>query len=129
MQRRGRPGQQGERGGRGCGVGRAARRHVRVTSEMLQQLLGRGESLAAVCGVARDPVAHVGQLRAGGQRGKLRVRVNRAQGAIGRNAAGFVITLSAPGRTGTRRHARARRQFAIGDVGHRRRRGRRGARQ
>jgi len=52
--------QQGQRGGRARGIGRAARRHARVTPEMLQQLLRRGESLAAVRGVARDPVAHVG---------------------------------------------------------------------
>jgi len=54
------------------------------------------------------------------------MRVN--QRAVGRNAAGFVITLSAPSRTGARRRARTRRQLAIGDAGDRRC-GRRGARQ
>lgn len=111
--------QQGQRGGRARRIGPAARRHARVTPEMLQQLLRRPESLAAVRGVPRDPVAHVGQLRAGGQGGELRVRVDgagRAERPVRRDAAGFVIALGASGRTGARRRSRARYQFPVGDT-------------
>jgi len=127
--------QEGQRGGRARGIGGgAAGRHARVSPEMLQQLVRRGEPLAAKRRVAGDPVTHVGKLGARGQRGQMRLRVDvdRARRAerrgIRRDVAGLVITLGAAGRTGCRRHARARRQFAVGETRDGRGGGRGGAR-
>jgi len=80
---------------------------------MLQQLVRRGEPLAAERGVAGDPVTHVGKLSTGGQCGEMRLRVDvdRARRAERRGvrrdvAGGLVIALGATGRTGCGCHAR-----------------------
>jgi len=47
-----------------------------MSPEMLQQLVRRGEPLAAKRGVAGNPVTHVGKLSTRGQRGQMRLRVD-----------------------------------------------------
>ena len=87
--------QRGGRRGRGGGgrvlVGRG-QLPARVAPEVLQQLVRAGEALAAVAGVAGDPVADVGNLRGGHQGDQLRVRV-RGVGGDGR--LGLVVALDA----------------------------------